>query len=155
VSIQIKGWREQGLTLVESIVSATVFTLTMTGIGSIMVQQQIGGLDSQIKSGGVVAGQQVLDRLRQVPIEKLPSSLTSPVTVPPTNYTENFSTTYNNSQPITVAGRSYSATVYYCQDGTTYCDNNTRQIRVEVAYNGRTVYAISTVYTNLQQQFNQ
>jgi type II secretory pathway pseudopilin PulG len=139
----LKAQRERGLTIVESMVAAVVFGITVTTLSSIFAQQKMVSLESEMKTGAVAVSQQILDELRQTNIGNLPSSGTS--------------TTLPSGSPTTSIanmGRTYSAVMYYCEKVTNgnadYCNATTRQVRVEVKSNGRKIYEAETVFTSLQ-----
>lgn len=52
-------------------------------------------------------------------------------------------------KPISL-GYSYDLTVQYCSNANLPCGTSSRNVKVEVAYNAKTVYTVETVYTQLR-----
>lgn len=121
---------EQGFSLVEVLAALTILTITLGFAAPIFIGQRVNNLNSEIRTGAVAASQQVLDRLRRTDPSGLPS-------------------TGSTTETPTVMGYTYQARIYYCETSS-YCDTTTRQLRVEVNYNGKTVYNVETVYTQFR-----
>lgn len=130
--MKIKGSSEQGLTLVETLVSLVIFLIILGFMIPMFANQRLNSLEREIETGAVAVSQQVMDELRQADISNLPSDPAVPVT-----------------RVITELGKSYSVTITYCQI-TAFCSSEARHIRVQVNHHGQTVYEVETVYTRLQ-----
>lgn len=129
---------EQGFSLVESL-AALVILVTVLGFAApLFMDQRFSNIKSEIRTGAVAASQQILEQTRVDP------NLFNPFINPPIP---------RSDPPRTISsvtgGHTYEATVHYCENSS-FCATNTRHIRVEIKSNGRTVYNVETVYTQLQ-----
>lgn len=137
---------DEGLTLVESLVSLTIFTIVAAIMMPFFANQRLNVINNELQTGAVAVSQHILDRLRLADIATLPSSGTA--TTLPLLLGQTTADTTN----LTKMGKNYSATIFYCPITPTddYCNSNARHIKVEVSYNGQIIYTAETVYTRLQ-----
>lgn len=129
---------EQGLTLVESVVSLLIFFVALAGIVPIFLNSALATINNEKKTAAVAISGQILDELRQFDTADLPSSNT--VTSLPSG------TSIAN---VSYMGKTYNPTITYCQN-TTYCDANSRHIKIQVSHNGQSIYEAETVFTRLE-----
>lgn len=129
---------DKGLTLVESVVSLLIFFVALAGIVPIFVNYSLAAINNEKRTAAIAISGQVLDELRQSDVAALPS--TGTVSSLPSG---------TSISAITHMGKTYNPTITYCQN-TTYCDANSRHIKIEVSQNGRSVYEAETVFTRLQ-----
>ncbi|NJK41160.1 MAG: type II secretion system protein [Acaryochloridaceae cyanobacterium SU_2_1] len=122
---------EQGLTLVESVVSLLIFFIAMAGIIPIFLNYSLATINNEKRTAAIALTGQVLDGLRQTDTDTLPSSGTVTMT------------------PITYMGKTYTPTITYCQT-TTYCDANSRHVKVQIAHNNQSVYETETVFNKFE-----
>lgn len=54
------------------------------------------------------------------------------------------------SVKVTSIGYPYDVTIQYCPNASFPCGTSSRNVRVQVNYNGNTVYTVETVYTQLK-----
>jgi hypothetical protein len=132
-----RRFSEQGLTYMESIVAAATFTISMMTLGTAFVGQRMTTLNAAMTTGASVAAQQVTDKLRQTNPTDMPTSGTVVV---------NNATT----SPLSVMGYSYGTEVTYCPTGHVVCNSSTRQVRIKVNFNGKSIYAVDTVFTDFK-----
>lgn len=130
--MKIKGSSEQGLTLIETLVSLAIFLIFLGFMVPMFANQRLNSLEREIETGAVGVSQQVLDELRQKDISLLPSN-----------------PTVRETRTIRELGKDYSVNISYCQTPS-YCSSEARNIRVQVNHHGQTVYEVETVYTRLQ-----
>ncbi len=123
--------RELGLTLVESVVSLLIFFIALAGIVPIFVNYTVATINNEKRTAGIAVSQQVLDEIRQSDAASLPNSGTQTLT------------------QVTHLGKPYIPKVTYCQDAS-YCDANSRHIKIEVNQDGRSVYEAETVFTKFE-----
>lgn len=123
---------EQGLTLVESVVSLLIFFVALAGIVPVFLNYTISTINNEKRTAAIAVSQQVLDGLRRVDVATLPDTST-PITLSNVNY----------------MGKTYTPTVTYCQNEQ-YCDTNSRHILLQVSHNGNQVYQAETVFTKFE-----
>lgn len=123
---------EQGLTLVESVVSLLIFFVALAGVVPIFLNYTISTINNEKRTAAIAVSQQVLDGLRQVDVATLPDTNT-PITLSNVSY----------------MGKTYTPTVTYCQNEQ-YCDTNSRHILLQVSHNGNQVYQAETVFTKFE-----
>jgi hypothetical protein len=85
---------------------------------------------SEERSGAVRAIEQVMESLRMQDPASLPDTGSSP------------------PQLVVVGGREFEVVTHYCVKPE-YCDTSARHLEVEVSHEGRKIYAIETIYTQL------
>jgi Tfp pilus assembly protein PilV len=139
----LKQQREQGLTIMESAVAGVIFGITAITLSTIFAQQKMISVESELRTGAVALSQQIFDELRQTNIGQLPSTGSS-VALP----------SGQDITTMTAMGHTYNAKMYFCENvnngQAVYCDDTTRQVRVEVKFDGREIYEAETVFTSLQ-----
>ena len=122
---------EKGFSLVEAVCALGLLAIVLLGIvPTIQVLMQANTISEQ-RSNAVAAAQQVMESLRQQSPSSLPSSGSSSV------------------QIVSVGTRDYEVVAHYCTRSE-YCNDDMRQIKLEVGYAGQNVYIVETVYTRLQ-----
>lgn len=126
---------QQGLTLVETVVSILIFIVALSSIAPLFLSYTVSAFNNKLQTGAIAISQELMDELRQVDTSTLPSSGTH--TQLPS--TESIAT-------VSYLGRDYNPRIIYCEN-TTFCDDNSRHIKVQVAYNGQTIYEAETIYT--------
>lgn len=141
---------EAGLTLVETIVSLLVFLAVIAGIVPAYLTYRLQALQNPVRTGAVAVSQQVMEDIRQITaVNDLPKSGSSDQTPAPKN---------NSLDNLSAYGKTYSAKIYYCEKAT-FCDTNSRYIRVAVfqkfgdgSLSSAPVYEVSTIYTKFEAQ---
>lgn len=122
---------ERGLTLVESVVSLLIFFIALAGIVPLFLNYTISTINNEKRTAGIAVSQQVLDELRQSDAASLPQNGTQTLA------------------QVTHLGKQYTPKITYCQDAT-YCDTNSRHIKIEVDQDGRAIYEAETVFTKFE-----
>lgn len=122
---------ERGLTLVESVVSLLIFFVALAGIVPLFLNYTISTINNEKRTAGIAVTQQVLDELRQEDASSLPQNGTQTLA------------------QVTHLGKQYTPKVTYCQNST-YCDANSRHIKVEVDQDGSSIYETETVFTKFE-----
>lgn len=121
---------ERGLTLIEALVALAILGIAAVAIMPAFMTQLDSNRRSETRSGAVTASQQVLEGLR----------LADPASLPTTGA--------GAPQTVTVGDRTYEVTTFYCLQAA-LCDARSRHLRVEVSHDGRVVYDVETVFTQL------
>ncbi|HKJ82984.1 MAG TPA: type II secretion system protein [Mariprofundaceae bacterium] len=121
--------REQGFSLIEALVAMAVLTILMGSLIPAFYYYNHANTRTEIKTEAVTVAQHLLDEYRQQSPSKMPTS----------------GTTTSN---MTTNNRTFAVRTTYCKNSN-YCGPNTRQITIEVNYDGKTVYRTETVYTQL------
>ena len=131
---------QQGLTLVEAVVAMLMFLVALGGIAPLFMSYTFNAFNNKLQTGAIAISQELLDELREYDISELPNSGTA--TQLPLPSTESIAT-------ISYLGRDYNPRIIYCQNAT-FCDANSRHIKVEVDYDGATIYETETIYTDFE-----
>ena len=120
-----------GFTLSEALIALALVAMVAIAVVPIFVMHMDTNTRDEIRTGAIGAAQERLEALRLEPPASLPESgSTAP-------------------QLVEVDGRSYEVVTHYCELDM-YCDpGRSRQIRVEVRFDGRMIYDVETVYTEL------
>lgn len=138
----------EGITLVETMVSLLIFLAVVAGVVPIYTTYRLQTLKNPVRTGAIAVSQQIMDELRQQPINTLPSSGVSDITSPGGTALTNKSS-YD---------KKFNAKIFFCEaTKTQFCDTNSRYIRVAVfqAFDNGTVsdapvYEVSTIYTKFE-----
>lgn len=130
--------KNQGLSLVEALVGMTIFLIALAFMIPLLANNQLNVINREIETGAISVSQRILDELRQTDISTLPS--TGIKTALPSG---------TSIASITELGKIYSANIIYCETASD-CNTDTRQIKLQVNYNGQTIYTVETVYTKFE-----
>jgi len=156
MKIKVFGRKDQGLSLVEALVGMTIFLITLAFMIPLLANNQLNTINREIETGAISVSQRILDEFRQS-LDELPAEYWA--TQLPLSGTEaKLPLPYPSGtdiSSITELDKVYSAKIIYCEvvsPATTNpnCDDNTRQIKLQVNYNGQTIYTVETVYTKFQ-----
>lgn len=124
--------RQAGFTLLEVLVSMVIMGVVLASMVPAFLSHVKVNTRTEVRSGAIAAAQQILDDMRSQDPATFPSTGSDPIEV------------------VDAGSRSYDVTVSYCTNAT-YCPSDeTKHIRVEVEYMGEMVYAVETVFTQLQ-----
>lgn len=129
---------EDGVTLIEAIIATIMFSLAIFTVVPTLSQFQLQAATNEDRANAVAISQQILDLIRLVDVESLPSSGT-------------YSTLPDNSSTTNMAyrGQAYTASITYCQNSS-LCGTKARQIIIQVSQNGNALYSVETLYTKFQ-----
>jgi type II secretory pathway pseudopilin PulG len=148
--------KEQGITLVETVVSLLIFMAVLAGLVPAYMSYRLRNIQNPVRIGAVSVSQQILDEIRQVKdVNTLPNDGLAKTTTAPAPRNTDLTN-------LTAYGKNYSVQVTYCEtvpvDKSGYCSLNARYIDVRVFQrfsNGTVstnpVYQVSTVYTKFEQ----
>ncbi len=120
----------KGLTIVEVVVALAILGIILTFIVPSFVGYLQTNTQSEVRSQAVYLAQRELESLR----------LQDPSALPTSGQTE---------RSESHGGRTFTLRRIYCGQAS-LCGPGSRHIRIEVLWNGRTVYAAETVYTQLR-----
>ncbi len=121
----------KGFSLVEAIVATAILGILMAAvIPAFMSNLQVNNRNEQ-RSEAVNLAQQTLETLRRTDMASLPMSGSSTA-----------SALYN--------GRTYTLVTRYCSAASYCAQNSARHLVVEIRLDGKKVYDVETVYTNLR-----
>lgn len=138
----------QGVTLAEALIATIMFGVAAAVVLPLLFSYQNGSLKNELRLGAVAISQQVLDDLRRVDVTDIPSSGTFQTLSPP--YPASPGRPLTN---LSYLGKTYRASVTYCQRTPSPCDSNTRQIQVQVFQAGGSsepIYTVETLFTRFQ-----
>lgn len=124
---------EQGLTLVEAVVSLLIFFVALAGIVPVFLNYTISTINNERRTAAIAVSEQVLDGLRRIDVTTLPDNSSTPVTLSEIDY----------------MGKTYTPTVTYCQNPE-FCGDFSRHITLQVSHNGNEIYQAETVFTQFE-----
>ena len=119
----------QGFSLVEAIVAILILGVALAAIVPGFIFQAETTRNNELRTGGVAAAQQELDRLRRLDFATWEDSGTS--------------------NTVDSGLREYQVTIVYCEDGLDLCQTSVRHVRADVSYNGEEIHSVETVFTTL------
>ncbi len=122
--------KQRGLTLIEALVALAILGVAAVAIMPAFLTQVDANRRSEPRAGAVTAAQQVVEQLRLGDPSSLPSSGTSA------------------PESVLVGGLSYDVRTQFCVRPE-FCDARSRHVIVEVWLDGRRLYDVETVYTQL------
>lgn len=128
--------KDRGLTLVEALVAMTIFLITLAFMMPLFTHNHLEVIRRQIDTEAVSVSQSILDELRQKDIKTLPLSGTDTKSI-------------DIESTDKLSKRTYIAKIIYCESNSD-CDQSTREIKVQVNYNGKPVYTAKTLYTQFE-----
>lgn len=121
----------RGFSLIEGLVALAMVAATAVALLPAMITHMDANGRDDLRSGAVGAAQERLEALRLQDPASMPASGTSA------------------PQLVRVDGRTYEVVTHYCERPE-FCGGSTsRHLRVEVKFDGRTIYDVETVYTRL------
>ncbi len=121
---------QRGFTLVEAVTAIGILGLVMVGILMSFTTQMHANTRSEARTGAISAAQIRMEDLRRDDPASLPNVGQSA------------------PQVHMVGNLRYEVITLYCSRPT-YCDTASRHLIVEVYHQGRKVYEVETVYTQL------
>jgi type II secretory pathway pseudopilin PulG len=152
----------KGFTMVEALVGLIVFSAALGGLLPLIMISRTFAIQSDSRIGAIAVAQQIMDSLRQIDVTCIPSTGTDITKLPDTTCPTTPASTGDSITSLPYKGKTYSATVTYCANNSTYCDATTRLIRVRVFQDGNTadvparpasatpIYQLETIYARLQ-----
>jgi prepilin-type N-terminal cleavage/methylation domain-containing protein len=145
---------EQGFSLLETMIALTTLGICLAYAMPLFLYAKINNSKSQIRTGALIVAQRTFDNVRQQSMTSLPSNdgLASPIATNPVLLPADVTTPSAAEKLLTNAmGRQYQTKITYCENYTTtnpVCGTNYREFKVEVSYNGSTVYDLQGTYTD-------
>ena len=124
--------RQAAFTLLEVLVSLSIFSIVSAAIGVAFVTHLKVNMQQELRSGAFSAAQQVLDELRVQDPSTMPTSGSDAV------------------RTLIVGDRIYSVAVSYCSPATYCTSSHIRSIHVGVTHAGKSQYQVDTVYSQLR-----
>jgi general secretion pathway protein I len=128
----------RGFTLVEALVAMALLGIAAAAILPAFMVQYDANSRAEIRGGAITAAQQVLEDLRLQDPHTMPDPLGSGD--PP-----------DQPRQVAVGDQTYDVVARYCERAE-FCPPaapGSRHITVEVSFQGRIVYVVETIYTQL------
>jgi prepilin-type N-terminal cleavage/methylation domain-containing protein len=152
---QVKA-SEQGFSLLETMIALTTLGICLAYAMPLFLYAKINNSKSQIQTGALIVAQRAFDDIRQKSMTSLPTN--DGIASPKTDNTNPVLLPANVTAPTpaeklltTAMGRQYQTKITYCENYTAtnpVCGTNYREFKVEVIYNGSTVYDLQGTYTD-------
>ncbi|CAN5771197.1 hypothetical protein BH24DEI2_BH24DEI2_03900 [soil metagenome] len=119
---------KKGMTVIEAIVAIAILSIVMAAVLPAFMTFAQTNQRSELRSGAVIAAQQVMDTMRRVQ-----------------------DTDFVGTHKVDSGLRTYDVTTSICAPGSAGClsTQNAKHIRLEVQYAGKTYYSVETVFTQL------
>ncbi len=119
-----------GLSITEALIALMIFGIGLAVIAPIFVSNSRINRQQEVRTGAVAAAQQVLDTLRFRNFGQWPASATE--------------------QQIDTDMGVFNATINWCESGgDCLAITGTRHVTVSIQFNGKQVYEVETVYTQV------
>lgn len=121
--------RTAGITLIETIVALAVIGIALAAIVPAFTNYARVNTNSDLRTGAITAGQQVMESLRQRTFANWPAS--------------------GEIETVDAGSRDYQVTVNYCLEGAADClsEGQMRHVRLEVRNGDKVYYELETIYT--------
>jgi type II secretion system protein I len=121
----------RGFSLIEALMAVAILAMVAVGVLPAIISHMDANSRNELRSGAISAAEERLEALR----------LQDPVALPDSGSSA--------PQLVTVDGREYEVITHYCERSELCSGDSSRHLRVEVRFDGRTVYDVETVYTQL------
>ena len=121
----------RGFTLLETVVALGILSMVVVGILASFAVQGATNTRSEQRIEASIVAEQVLEFLRLDDPELMPTS----GAVGP--------------QLVTLNGRGYEVYTHFCTKAE-YCQDTARHLLVEVFLNGRRIYDVETIFTQMR-----
>jgi Tfp pilus assembly protein PilV len=153
----------EGFSLIEATIALTTLGICLAYAMPLFLYSKLNNIKSEVRTGALMASQQIFDDIRGLPFQNIPKTPTNP-TAPHSTVISSagvvVATATQDTIPknkYTVMGRDYTAKVYYCEADIarptepTECNDNYKKFRVEVKdKNDKVVYDMEAGFTNFQ-----
>ena len=127
------GRRSEGaFSMMEVLASLLVFSVGAMGVATTFVSQMAINTKSEVRSGAIIAVNQVLDELRVSSVNALPTSGRQFV------------------RSVTVGTRAFDVYVTYCRQNEYCTSSSVRQLHAEARLKGSMRYEVDTVFAQLR-----
>jgi type II secretory pathway pseudopilin PulG len=140
-----KGWqgkKDQGFGLLEASIALTTLGITLAYAMPLFLYSKINNSKSEVRTGGMMVAQRVLDTTRGTPFASIPSAGT-------VIWTNGGTAADGSKINLMAMNKLYEAKVYHCEVASE-CDANYKTLRVEIKKNGSTIYEMSAGFTNFR-----
>jgi type II secretory pathway pseudopilin PulG len=165
---------EQGFSLIETVIALTTLGVCLAYAMPLFLYAKINNSKSEIRTGALIVAQRVFDNVRSKPFSAVPTDGRSRDADPTNQFNDatwrtgtnadgtnpivspaNMASISAQEQALTTAmGRQYRTKITYCENYSTteptVCSTRYRKFKVEVSYNGNTVYDLEATYTDFQ-----
>ncbi len=123
--------KQTAFSLLETLISVSLFSISGLAMANSYSYQLAYNTQSELRSGAILAAQEVLDLYRIQDPSTLPSS-------------------GNTTSDITIGQRVFNTTTYFCENSS-YCSTaSIKQIRVRVSFQQKDYYNVETIYVQLR-----
>jgi type II secretory pathway pseudopilin PulG len=150
----------EGFSLIEATIALTTLGICLAYAMPLFLYSKLNNIKSEVRTGALMASQQIFDDVRGLPFQNIPKTPTNP-TIPHSTIISSagvvVATATQETIPknrYTIMGRDYTAKVYYCEtpaNTATECNDNYKKFRVEVKdKNNKVVYDMEAGFTNFQ-----
>jgi type II secretory pathway pseudopilin PulG len=150
----------EGFSLIEATIALTTLGICLAYAMPLFLYSKLNNIKSEVRTGALMASQQVFDDIRGLPFQNIPKTVTDP-SIPRSTVIESTGNVVAVATQDTIPknrysimGRDYTAKVYYCEtvaSTPTECNDNYKKFRVEIKdKNDKVVYDMEAGFTNFQ-----
>jgi type II secretory pathway pseudopilin PulG len=129
-----RGSQEQGFSILEAAIALTTLGVTLAYAMPLFLYSKMNNAKSEVRTGALMVAQRVLDDVRSTPFPNIPSTANTNVAA---------------TTDVSALGRTYIARKIHCRTADP-CTANYKTLRVQVNYNGGTIYEMDAGFTNFQ-----
>ncbi len=146
----MRGSADQGFGILEASIALTTLGITLAYAMPLFLYSKMNNSKSEIRTGGMMVAQRILDKTRGTPFAEIPSTgnvdlVEETTSSPPAG---------SNLINLKAMGRDYTAKLYHCEiispATTSQCSTNYKALRVEVKQNGAKIYEMDAGFTNFR-----
>ncbi len=125
---------DQGFGILEASIALTTLGVTLAYAMPLFLYSKMNNVKSDMRTGALMVAQRALDDVRSTPFASIPSTANTSVVA---------------TTDVYALGRTYAARKIHCRT-TDPCTANYKTLRVQVNYNGATIYEVDAGFTNFQ-----
>lgn len=155
-----QGSKDQGFGILEASIALTTLGITLAYAMPLFLYSKMNNSKSEIRTGGMMVAQRILDKTRGTPFAAICSTgtvnlrTTNPPTTPPADTCQSGATVGSIEADLKAMGRTYTAETFHCEiispATTSDCSTNYKTLRVLVQQNGAKIYEMSAGFTNFR-----
>lgn len=145
-----QGNANQGFGILEASIALTTLGVTLAYAMPLFLYSKMNNSKSEIRTGGMMVAQRILDKTRGTPFTAICSTGTVALSSTATTDTcQSGATLGDIKTDLTAMGRTYTARTFHCETASD-CSTNYKTLRVEIKQNGATIYEMSAGFTNFR-----
>jgi Tfp pilus assembly protein PilV len=146
---------EQGFGILEASIALTTLGITLAYAMPLFLYSKMNNSKSEIRTGGMMVAQRILDKTRGTPFADICSTGTVVLSSTAATDTCQAGATLGSIRAdLRAMGRDYTAQTFHCEiiapATISDCSTNYKTLRVEVKQGGAKIYEMSAGFTNFR-----